>query len=413
MKWIPLSCGWFAALGLLICLPARAEDWPAYRHDNYRSGVTGESLDVKHLEKSWVYTSPVPPQPAWEGPAKWDAYANIKGLKSMRDYDSVFYTIVVGGMLYFGSTADDAVHALDARTGEEKWTYITDGAVRIAPAWWDGRLYFSSDDGHAYCLDAETGALLWKYAPVPPGDLTPSNGKMIPLWPCRSGVLVEEGIAYFTAALLPWKESYLCAVDAKTGKIEGPGSFKVSREHGTMEGALLATAEKIYVPQGRRPPLVFHRKTGAFEGTLGSGGGVFAFITPDQHFFHGPGNKTGWIEDTHAQTRDAFARFDDAQCMVIHGNTAYVAKNEILFAMDREKRTIHWQVPCPDPRALILAGDTLFAGGNGHAFGFDSRNGERLWHTPVSGTADGITAANGGLFISTTDGAIHAFRTAN
>ena len=36
-------------------------------------------------------------------------------------------------------------------------------------------------------------------------------------WPIRTGVTVMGDTAYFAASLLPWKESYLCAVDALTG----------------------------------------------------------------------------------------------------------------------------------------------------------------------------------------------------
>ena len=37
--------------------------------------------------------------------------------------------------------------------------------------------------------------------------------------------LVDSGIAYFACSLLPWKKSYLCAVDAKTGEPTGKGRF--------------------------------------------------------------------------------------------------------------------------------------------------------------------------------------------
>ena len=55
---------------------------------------------------------------AWAGPAKWDAYARIRGLRAMRNYDPVFHTIIQGDGVYFGSSADDTLRRLDARSGE-------------------------------------------------------------------------------------------------------------------------------------------------------------------------------------------------------------------------------------------------------------------------------------------------------
>ena len=65
-----------------------AADWPAYRHDLARSGVTEETLSVP-LHPQWVYTAAHPPKPAWPEPGRelnrlpFDyAYEDRRGLKS-------------------------------------------------------------------------------------------------------------------------------------------------------------------------------------------------------------------------------------------------------------------------------------------------------------------------------------------
>ena len=141
-------------------VPANADNWPVFRHDNQRSGRTPEDLASSALREVWTYRSLTPPVPAWPAPARWDAYAYIRGLRAMRDYDRVFHTISVGDLTWFASSADDSVHCLDARTGEQRWQFWTDGPIRMAPTYADGRLYFGSDDGHAYCVDAERGELI-------------------------------------------------------------------------------------------------------------------------------------------------------------------------------------------------------------------------------------------------------------
>ena len=90
----------FSAVG-----PMRGDDWPMLAHDSFHSNQTAEQLPVSELRLAWTYRSPQPPQPAWAGPAKWDAYSHLRGLRSMRQYDPVFHTTLpylgVGGRQWF------------------------------------------------------------------------------------------------------------------------------------------------------------------------------------------------------------------------------------------------------------------------------------------------------------------------
>jgi len=399
-----------AVLAITACLgTALAEDWPTYRHDNRRSGVTAESVDAASLKEAWVYRPPHPPQPAWHGPAKWDAYSGKESLRAMRNYDPVFYTIAVGDAVYFGSSAEDTVYALDAATGAVQWARVLDGAIRIAPAYDNGRLYVGADDGCAYALDADTGQTVWKYRPSADKRLIPSNGKLIALQPCRTGVLVENGIAYFGMALLPWEESYFCAVDAATGSVEGPRHFRAVRKGLTMEGALLASPNKLYVPQGRTVPMVFDRQTGKRLGAIKGAGGVFAVLTPDMKLVHGPDNqKEDWIAVSDTDSGDRLASFERGNFMIVVEDRAYVLKDSEVLAVDRATGEAVWSVPCDCPYTLILAGDTLLAGGNHKVTAFAAADGRVSGTIPVSGRAYGITVANRRVFVSTDTGAIHA-----
>jgi len=75
MDRILLAAAWFLAIaGARIF---SAEDWPTYRHDNARSGRTSQTLVLDRLHEQWVWHSAQPPQTAWAGPAKWDAYGSV------------------------------------------------------------------------------------------------------------------------------------------------------------------------------------------------------------------------------------------------------------------------------------------------------------------------------------------------
>jgi outer membrane protein assembly factor BamB len=390
-----------------------AADWPAYRHDNRRSGVTGESLAAESLAAVWTYRSPQPPQPAWAGPAKWDAYAGIRPLRSMRNYDPVFHVIAAGDSVYFGSSADDSLHCLDAATGSEKWRFTTDAPVRVAPSLFGDVLYFGSDDGFAYAVRANDGTLIWKYAPTPDRRRILNNGRFISHWPVRTGVLVADGTAYFAASLLPWRETYLCAVDARTGKPTGTGHY--CRALGgslTMEGPPLASATELIIPQGRVAPLLVRRADGQPVGSLDGGGGCFTLLTNDAEILHGPGNKTGWITQSSAKTRAKVATFGGGNAMIVAGDTAIVLGDRQLTAIDRKTREELWKADCDCPFTLVKAGQHVFVGGVDQVAAFAVKTGRQVWRAPVHGRAYGLAVANGALLVSTDEGEIVCFRSA-
>jgi outer membrane protein assembly factor BamB len=403
---LTLTCGLIAVLPVDL----DGEDWPVYQHDNYRSATTSEHLQAGLLEPAWSWESPHPPHPAWSGPAKWDAYAGIRGLRSMRNYDPVFHVVVASGKVFFGSTVDDSVRCLDARTGQVRWIFHTEGPIRIAPTYHDKRLYFGSDDGVVRCLDAEQGQLIWSFRPKPLERLILNNGRLIPFWPVRTGVLVRDGTAYFAASLLPWKASYLCAIDAETGKPAGDGHFVRQIDSASFEGALLASEDQLVAPQGRVSPLIYQRSNGTLIGGLKGGGGCFVMLTPEDGILHGPGNKTGWITDSKRQDRSTYATYKDGNAMVVDGNTAYLLTDTTLAAVDRSRKKALWRHQGAFPYSLAKAGPHLYAGGLDTLAAFDAEDGRPVWQTDLAGRVHGLAIANGALFASTDQGGIHCFR---
>jgi outer membrane protein assembly factor BamB len=70
---------------------------------------------------------------------------------------------VVQGRLYIGSW-DKNWYCLDARNGSKIWNFTTEYQVMSSPAVVNGKVYTGADDGNVYCLDAITGQQLWKTA---------------------------------------------------------------------------------------------------------------------------------------------------------------------------------------------------------------------------------------------------------
>ena len=401
---------WLALAVVVSAHPVRGSDWPTYRHDERRTGVSEESLVFENLRVGWRYQSPQPPRTAWPAPARWDAYANIRGLRDMRDYDRAFHPVVAKGLLYFASSVDDSVHCLDAATGEERWVFTTDAPVRVAPTVDRARVYFGSDDGHAYCVSAKDGTLVWKFRPPVEERWILNDGRFVSHWPCRSGVLIEGETAYCTFSLFPWRESYVCAVDALSGRAEGPGRYVRRVEGKTLEGALLSDTQRLIVPQGRVPPFLFSARTGEPQGSLPGGGGSFASLRDDGRVLHGPGNKTGWVTVSDLESRKPVATHEGWTRMTVTREHRFLLSDRRLRALGRHDDEAIWEKRVRVGVECIVAGSTVVVGGLDEVVAFRSSDGQLVWSHAVAGRAHGLAVAAERLFVSTDEGHVYCFQ---
>lgn len=72
--------------------------------------------------------------------------------------------ILHDGKIFSARSGSRTVRALDARSGEVLWNYVTQGFVLCSPAYADGTVYIGSEDGRIYAVNAEDGAVRWSYA---------------------------------------------------------------------------------------------------------------------------------------------------------------------------------------------------------------------------------------------------------
>jgi outer membrane protein assembly factor BamB len=417
-------------IGLLVCLlsAASATDWPMFRADASRSGYTPDSL-TSNLELVWTYEPLHSPKPAWQGP------------DTRMTFDYAYRTVVADGTLFFGSSADGKVYALDTATGQERWTFFTGGPVRFAPAVWRDRVFVGGDDGWLYCLSAAEGNLLWKKRGGPRESMVLGNDRMISRWPIRGGPVILDDTVYFAAGIWPSEGIFIYALDAATGDVvwlnDTSGSIEMDQPHPgaraksgvSAQGYLAASAQHLLVPTGRAVPAVFDRTDGTFRyfrlQQYGHKGGSSAIVIGDILL---NSDDAYWIEDG-----EPLAGRIRAHAVTAGDHSIVYADDGRLNGIDRarlwmEKETVDrkgnptivktlaepsWTITDAyegNPTALIMAGQVAVLGTDrGKVVLLDLTNRSLVSTKETDGIPLDLAAADGRLYVSTDRGSIHCF----
>ena len=417
-----------------------AADWPAYRHDLARSGVTPEALAAP-LHRQWVHAAAHAPRPAWPEPGR--------ELNRVA-FDYAYDVTVAKGLAYFGSSADHKVYAIDLGTGRQRWSFFTEGPVRFAPTIEGDRVFVASDDGRLYCLSAADGKLLWRFHGAPRQEKIMGNGQLISRWPLRAGVGVEGGVVYFAAGMWPSEGVYVYALRAEDGTVlwenatsgtsyvkqPHPGSFSMTGV--APQGYVLGHDGQIFVPTGRNVPAAYDRRTGKllyYRGAPTSWsnrwGGVWNFLADGWLFgwrsHIGPDidvqlgeftpHKDDGIVAFDAATGKEKREFTGKLDAVVSGNTLYASGGGKVTAYDlkawlggaKAADCTRWETPHGRAYALIMAARTLVVGGKGTVTAIAADTGRVLWQDKVKGQARSLAAADGRLLAGTTEGRIYCY----
>ncbi|MBI4657764.1 MAG: PQQ-binding-like beta-propeller repeat protein [Verrucomicrobia bacterium] len=413
-----MNCTVIASLlSTLSTLLVTAADWPMWRFDSHRSAASPEKLPAElHLQWTRQYA---PRVQVWDDPLNHD----------LMPYDKVFEPVVLGDRMFVGFNDTDKVVALDIRTGQELWTFYTDGPVRLPPVAWQNQVYFTSDDGCLYCVDAEAGRLKWKFRGGPSERKVLGNGRMISAWPARGGPVLRDGQVYFAASIWPFMGTFIYALDAESGKVawlnDDTGSQYIRQPHSAPafagvapQGGLVATDRLLLVPGGRSVPAAFDRKTGELryfhiaDGGKGNGG---SFVVADESEFYVHTRLRG-VRAYDLKTGKA-GRFTVNE-PVLDGNRLYTAsenaRGKVLQAYGEQ---VVWELPVDASGDLIKAGPRLYAAGTDTLSAVDLPTGDEqphvTWSHPVRREVLRLLAAGGRLFAVTLDGRILAFGSEN
>ncbi|MBD3265223.1 PQQ-binding-like beta-propeller repeat protein, partial [bacterium] len=387
-----------------------AGDWPMVRADAARSGYSAESVSPA-LTLQWIYRSLHEPQPAWEA-----------GDTRMR-FDHAFHTVVSDGLLYFGSSVNGKIYALDVETGQKVWDFFTGGPVRFAPAVWKDRLFAVSEDGYLYCLNKGTGEELWKKSGAPKPDKLLGNDRMVSRWVPRGGPFVSGKTVCFAAGVWPTEGIYFYALDAETGAEkwvnDSAGDLVMLQPHSawsrsgvSAQGYLAAKDGMILSPTGRAVPAAFDMLNGTFQyfhlNRYSPGGG--SFIAMAGHgFFNG-----GKIFDIQSGELLQNLKANTFAVTPKGGVAGYPGRIQALQWADMQKTdrkggqySIKQLQPLWDLEtehsgvSLIVAGKHIVSGGEASVCVITREEQKVLRSVKVEGQPLGLAAAGNRIYVST------------
>lgn len=405
------------AIGAIQFAASAHADWPTYGSDAARSGATTGSLPDE-LSLQWVHRGPAP-RPAWPR-------------SDRMPFDRAHHPVVADGRLFYGSTIDGGVYALDAASGEVLWRYVTDAPIRFAPAVWNDRVLVASDDGHLYALQAASGKLLWKHRGGPGDELLLGNERLSSRWPARGGPVVVDDNVYFAAGIWPSDGIYIYCLDAATGDVrwlnDDSGSIYMPQPHGganaesgvSAQGYLVVAGDRLLVTTGRAVPATFDRHTGEFLyfhlQKFGQRGGSTVVADGDLYFNSGLGFSL--------ESGENITQVGAGSLAVIPGGLVRGTANEIIASrwtkvLRTDRRGNEYKAPAldtlwtaegtPGDVALAVAGDKIVAAAADRITLLDATKGETRWSAEVQGKPYGLAVADGRLYASTDAGDLYCF----
>lgn len=426
------------------------DDWPMWRHDPSRTAATPHELPAQ-MTLHWERQLPTP-RPAFP-------------YDERQRFDRSYEPVAAGGLLFVPSMVTDSVTALDVETGREVWRFFTGGPVRFAPLVTGGRVYFVSDDGFLYCLNAADGTLHWRFrgAPADRGDRRVlGHGRLVSLWPAQGAPVTKGETIYFAAGIFPNEGTFVHAVHAETGKATWSNT-KVSSipkshyDHNacavaglTPQGYLALVGRWLVVPCGRQLPAFLdpatgklHRYTTGWGSKTGQPRGAWFVAGVDNYLTHGgefydlsgktpirapvkkPRNRHQRVIPLHHPggfnarilAHPGAHIIDYSFCKpILTPETLFWDYRGELVAYDlgtanTKKLGEHWRMPM-EHEVHIKAGDRLYAGRSGEVVAIEVKakgTPSIGWRAAIKGIPHSMLAAGKRLFVVTREGTILAF----
>jgi outer membrane protein assembly factor BamB len=313
--------------------------------------------------------------------------------------------VFANGVILATSPRDGIVYALDARTGQPKWTYDIEAEVWGQLIAGGGRGLVGAYDRKMYAFDIATGKLLWKGLP------TLATGRMAGI--THSPELAEDTLYYVAG-------NRLIAAQPTDGNTKWAWTIP----EGDFKCGPVAAGDYLLLVHGFGLT-AFNKETKSPKWTITSEevGDYIMYYRPlvsGSHLYFQVGK---YVAAFDLETGSKVWEYSDAQMdffgpfymrLVLHQGVLYVAGSEgnYLYALDAKTGELKWKKEFPEKvvstpaasgsRLFVAVGQTLYA--------IDIKTQEIYWEYDLEAeTRYGLIIAEGKLFVATKGGKIFAF----
>jgi outer membrane protein assembly factor BamB len=404
--------------------PDEPDVWPTFRYDARRTGRTPAA-------------GPAKLRPLWEArldggaplPEEWLAGASVN--------QRLTGPVIAGGVAVVSVVNAHRVAAVDARTGEPRWTYTAGGRIDSPPTLFRGLCLFGSRDGWVTALRVSDGALVWRFRAAPADRRIVAFGQVESAWPVTGGVMVDGGRAFAIAGRSAVVDGGMvaCALTPETGGL----LWRTPVTEGDRSDVGVSDGESVFL--GRL--LKFDAATGKPQkgGTQGLWAGsslildhAWETLSADDRALHWMRVKQGFGDQPAVTMNHIQHTFQPGEGSLvvaaperkrayayrvayIHWGVKKDQRNEHAGALHAwEEKKERWTSKTDfQVESLVLAGDRLYAGGaldrfrrkpGGKLSIVSAEDGKVLLELPldVRPVSDGLAVANGRLYVSLEDG---------
>jgi outer membrane protein assembly factor BamB len=383
----------------------QAGDWPQWRYGSGHGSASTENLPTD-LKQDWTVTSS-PRKQVWDNPLNHD----------LMTYDQIFEPVVSKDRMFLTFNDSDKLVALDVKTGKTLWTFYAEAPLRLAPAVWKDKVFFTCDDGRLYCINSKTGKAEWIFNGAPYTRKALGNTRIISAWPARGGVVVDEDKVYFSTSIWPFMGIYIYCINPRNGEQiwlnSGSGLNYQKQPHGAPsfagvapQGTLAVSGNHLIIPGGRSLPAIYDKRNGEFKyfNHTGKGqGGSFIAADKNNYFVHTRG------DGVTAKSLKSLGK-----SIKIKLNEPVLDK-ELIYSWNAGKLSIYenyksiQSVSLAQCNELIKSGSSLYAATTGGISIHDAKSLKKTGFIPCKEDIKRLLAASGRLFAVTLEGKVISF----
>lgn len=353
---------------------ACAGDWPMFHHDVAHSGYAPDEKVPDDLELLWSYETR---GEVLSSPAVADGKVYVGSRDGVlycldENTGSVIWNYNTWSRIYFSSPvvengrvliSSGKTHCLNKTSGTEIWSYES-GSPDSSPAVANTKVFVSSVNPYnaVYCIDTNSGKLIWRWNGTPPQYVAENESRIYPLF----SPTAVDGKVFVGSS----DGNFYCLN-------ENTGELIWSCKMGCVEKPPTVLGSKVIVGSNDAKIYCLNKNTGELIWSYETGGSV------------------------------------DSSPAVTDGKVFASSWNGNIYCLDEDTGKLIWRYKTGDniKSSPAVADGKVFVGSDDNKiYCLNETNGELIWNYETGDKVRSSPAiANGKVFVGSDDGKIYCF----